>query len=101
MKKIYLLLFCSLFIPNLVNAEPLESLLREVLRRNPALAAARSKWEASRERPKIAGSLPDPMLTYGYFFQNVETRLGATWPVIGTRKSLLMVRMEKAKRAFQ
>jgi outer membrane protein TolC len=77
MKKIYLLFFCSLLIPKLVNAEPLESLVREVLRRNPALAAARSKWEASRERPKIAGSLPDPMLTYGYFFESVETRVGA------------------------
>lgn len=77
MKKIYLVLFCSLFIPKLVNAEPLERLVREVLRRNPALAAARSKWEALREHPKVVGSLPDPMLTYGYFFENVETRVGA------------------------
>ena len=47
------------------------------MRKNPSLSAARLKWEALRERPKIAGSLPDPMLTYGYFFDNVETRVGA------------------------
>ena len=77
MKNIYLLLFSSLFIAISVNAEPLERLVDEVLQQNPSLAAARLKWEALRERPRIVGSLPDPMLTYGYFFDNVETRVGA------------------------
>ena len=56
---------------------PLSALLQEVLSRNPSLAAARRRWEAQQERPEIVGALPDPMLTYGYWFRSVETRLGA------------------------
>ncbi|MGH8017373.1 MAG: TolC family protein [Opitutaceae bacterium] len=54
-----------------------EALINEVLQSSPALEAARLKWEAMQERPEIAKALPDPMLTYGYFLQNVETRVGA------------------------
>ncbi|MDQ6824680.1 MAG: TolC family protein, partial [Candidatus Eremiobacteraeota bacterium] len=52
-------------------------MIGEVLQKNPGVAAARLNWEAMQEKPAIAGSLPDPMATYGYFFQNVETRVGA------------------------
>ena len=76
MKRPILLLFTAL-VTTAVNAEPLEGYLTQALRQNPELEAARLKWEAMKERPRIAGSLPDPMLTYGYFFQNVETRVGA------------------------
>jgi outer membrane protein, heavy metal efflux system len=77
MKKFYPLLFCSLLIAPLAGAQPLGRLVDDVLRQNPSLKAARLKWEALRERPRIVGSLPDPMVTYGYFFENVETRVGA------------------------
>ena len=75
--KTHLLLFCSLLFSTSVKAEQVESLTAEVLEKNPAFEAARLKWEAMKERPRIAGSLPDPMLSYGHFFQNVETRVGA------------------------
>jgi cobalt-zinc-cadmium efflux system outer membrane protein len=88
MKKTYSLLFCSLFITTLVNAQPLERLVDEVLRKNPSLTAARLKWEALRERPRIVGSLPDPMLTYGYFFDNVETRVGAQNQKVGASEKI-------------
>jgi cobalt-zinc-cadmium efflux system outer membrane protein len=88
MKKIYLVLFCSLIITTLANAQPLEQLVREVLRQNPALAAARSKWGALRERPKIVGSLPDPTLNYGYFFEPVETRVGAMNQRVGASQKI-------------
>jgi cobalt-zinc-cadmium efflux system outer membrane protein len=88
MRKFYPLLFCSLFITTIVNAEPLERLVDEVLRQNRSLAAARLKWEALRERPKIVGSLPDPMLTYGYFFENVETRVGAQNQKVGASEKI-------------
>ena len=75
--KTNLLIFCSLLFTTSLKAEPLDRLIGEVLRKNPGVAAARLNWEAMQEKPAIAGSLPDPMATYGYFFQNVETRVGA------------------------
>lgn len=54
----------------------LSSMIKEVLSENSALKAARLRWESAQARPKIVGALPDPMLTYGYFFRNVETRAG-------------------------
>ena len=41
-----------------------------------------------QERPRIAGSLPDPMLSYGYFFDNVETRVGAQNQRIGLSQKI-------------
>lgn len=61
---------------NLTNETSLESLVGEVVSRNPVLKAAKLKWEAQKERPEIVKSLEDPMLTYGHFFRNVETRVG-------------------------
>ena len=74
--KTHLLIFCSFLFSISVKAEQVDSLTAEVLKKNPAFEAARLKWEAMKERPRIAGSLPDPMLSYGHFFQNVETRVG-------------------------
>ncbi len=86
--KSVVLLSLALLITTSLHAEPLDRLVREVLRKNPALTAARYKWEALRERPKIAGSLPDPMLSYGYFFDNVETRVGAQNQKVGASQKI-------------
>ncbi|MEP7250352.1 MAG: TolC family protein, partial [Spartobacteria bacterium] len=86
MKRI--ILFFSLLISISVHAEPLDRLLREVLDKNPSLNSARLKWEAMKERPRIAGSLPDPMLSYGYFFDNVETRVGAQNQKVGLSQKI-------------
>jgi outer membrane protein, heavy metal efflux system len=59
------------------NGMALEQVVSRVLSNSPALAAARHKWQAMKEQPDISRALPDPMLTYGYWFQNVETRVGA------------------------
>ena len=86
--KSILLLFFTLTITTSLHAESLDRLVREVLQKNPSLTAARYKWEALRERPKIAGSLPDPMLSYGYFFDNVETRVGAQNQKVGASQKI-------------
>ncbi|MEO8044846.1 MAG: TolC family protein [Spartobacteria bacterium] len=86
--KLANLLFCSLFVTASLSGEPVDRFVREVLQKNPSLAAARLKWEALRERPKIAGSLPDPMLSYGYFFDNVETRVGAQNQRVGASQKI-------------
>ncbi len=66
----------------------MDAVVRQVLQANPQLNSARLKWEAMTERPHIAGSLPDPMLSYGYFFDNVETRVGAQNQRVGLSQKI-------------
>ncbi|NDY42623.1 TolC family protein [Dissulfurirhabdus thermomarina] len=54
----------------------LDQMLAYAERHNPGLRAARAAWEAARARVPQAASLPDPRFTYGYYFQEVETRVG-------------------------
>ena len=63
-------------IAGTIRNDSLSSVIEEVLSANFALKAAKLRWESAQARPKIVGALPDPMLTYGYFFRNVETRAG-------------------------
>lgn len=66
----------------------IDAVVRQVLAENPQLNSARLKWEAMKERPRIAGSLPDPTLSYGYFFDNVETRVGAQNQRVGLSQKI-------------
>ncbi|MEO6872426.1 MAG: TolC family protein [Chthoniobacterales bacterium] len=86
--KLTTILTFTLLFSNSLHAESLQRLVADVLHSNPALAAARFKWEALRERPQIAGSLPDPLLSYGYFFDNVETRVGAQNQRVGLSQKI-------------
>ncbi len=54
----------------------LPELIEEALSQNPQIKVARNEWEASLQVIPQAKSLPDPMLSYSYFGQSVETRLG-------------------------
>ena len=51
--------------------------LAEVLVANPGVESARLEWEAMAQMPEVVASLPDPMISYGYYFQSVQTRTGA------------------------
>jgi cobalt-zinc-cadmium efflux system outer membrane protein len=54
----------------------LPTLIQLAYERNPRIESVRTEWQATVEKlPQIA-SLPDPMLMYGYFLRNVETRVG-------------------------
>jgi len=44
----------------------LEGLISEALERNPEILAAQKKYEAARQRPSQAGSLPDPTFSPGW-----------------------------------
>jgi len=44
--------------------------------RNPELRAAFYRWRADIKKTGYAGALPDPMISYGYFIEQVETRVG-------------------------
>ncbi len=85
MKTNSLLLLILFLTSSLRAAEPgaLEAaaisgppLLREILRNNPSIEAARQDWQAAAQNPEVVASMPDPMLSYGYYFVNVETRIG-------------------------
>jgi len=69
--------FCLAFLAAAAAAQPLSSLVEEALRSNREILAAQKKYEAARQRPAQAGSLPDPTLSLGY------TSNGGPWPVAG------------------
>jgi len=54
----------------------LSGLIEEALSQNPQIKAARNEWEAALKVVPQAKSLPDPMLSYSFFGQSIETRLG-------------------------
>jgi outer membrane protein TolC len=43
---------------------------------NPELEAAFYRWKASLEKIPQVNSLPDPLFSYSYYIENVETRVG-------------------------
>jgi cobalt-zinc-cadmium efflux system outer membrane protein len=61
-----------------IGADPtLSDYVNLALTRNLAVSAARQEWKGYLERVPQARALPDPLLSYGYYLQPVETRVGA------------------------
>ncbi len=61
------------------GTEPLATLpdyLRYAALNNAGLKAAFEQWKAAIEQVPQAKSLPDPKFNYGYFINEVETRVG-------------------------
>jgi outer membrane protein TolC len=54
----------------------LDDYLVVAIERNPALRAAYNRWVAALRKSDYVGALPHPMLSYGYFVENAETRVG-------------------------
>ncbi len=54
-----------------------DDLAAEALRSNPEILAAQKRYEAARQRPSQASSLPEPMVSLGY------TSNGRPWPGAG------------------
>jgi len=67
-KSFKILVLIALVLPAAGQEPPLtlRALVREVLRSNPDVVAAQKSYEASRQRPTQASSLPDPMISLGY-----------------------------------
>jgi outer membrane protein TolC len=90
------LLVALLFGPSAVRAQEVglteDSTLAHYLdlavRQHPALEAARQAHEAASERVSQARSWPDPVLTYGYFAEEVETALGPQEHRIGLSQQI-------------
>ena len=68
--------------PSTVGAEPfgthltLQAALDYGEQNNPQLRSAFQQWQGAEYNISVQKALPDPMLTYGYFFESVETRVG-------------------------
>jgi outer membrane protein TolC len=43
---------------------------------NPGLQASHNLWKATEEQIAVKKALPDPSISYGYYFESVETRVG-------------------------
>jgi len=59
-----------------VDAADLYTLLKYGARHNPGVEAAFYRWRAALENVAPAKALPDPRFNFGYYFENVETRVG-------------------------
>lgn len=77
---------------------------------SPSLRRAFYNWKATLEKTGYAGALPDPMISYGYFIENVETRVGPqnqkfsikqSFPWFGTLGSRKDIANEAANAAFR
>ncbi|RME24223.1 MAG: TolC family protein [Candidatus Zixiibacteriota bacterium] len=77
---------------------------------NPGLKAAFYRWTAALSKSGYAGALPDPMLSYGYFIENVETRVGPqnqrigikqAFPWFGTLGAKKDIALEQARSAYE
>lgn len=77
---------------------------------NPGVRAAFFRWKAALEKSGYAGSLPDPIFSYGYYVENVETRVGPqnqrfsfkqSYPWFGTLGKKGEAAFEAASAAFQ
>jgi len=54
----------------------LQAALEYGVENNPQLQAAWNQWQGAEANITVQKGLPDPQLTYGYYFESVETRTG-------------------------
>jgi outer membrane protein TolC len=97
-------------VPVLNQDSSLSDYLAYAALNNPGLEAAFHRWKAALERVPQVRSLPDPRFTYGYYIQEVETRVGPqehqfalaqTFPWFGKLKLQGEVATEAAREAEQ
>ena len=114
---VWLSMIVFAFLPLFTQAqeeEPIEQYLGDYLmlaaENNPELKALFNEYLAALEEVKQEGVLPDPLLSFGYFIQPVETRVGAQratasisqmFPWFGTLDAQQRVAAEEAKARLQ
>ena len=89
--------------------EDLDGLIQWALEENRGLRSTWEQWQAARQAIPQASALPDPTIRYGYFIQEVETRVGPqqqrvgvaqTFPWFGQRKLTTSMADEKSMEAW-
>ena len=66
----------------------LEEAVTLALRRNPGVKAAFQRWRAALAEVPQAKAFPDPKLTYAYYLENVETRVGPQEHAVAVQQTL-------------
>jgi outer membrane protein TolC len=66
----------------------LEGYRARAVEANPGVQAAFERWRAAAERGAQTGALPDPRLTWRYFIEEVETRVGPQEQALGLSQTL-------------
>ncbi|PCJ81216.1 MAG: transporter [Bacteroidetes bacterium] len=72
----YILYSLTLLVSTFSQAQTLDEFILEASENNPSLLSKYALFEASLQRVAQANSLPDPILSFGYFISPVETKLG-------------------------
>lgn len=73
-------------IPSFDSTTGLGDYLTVAMERSPRLRSAYNQWIADLKKSDHAGTLPDPLFNYGYFVENVETRVGPQEQRFGLRQ---------------
>lgn len=81
--RIFILLFSTSFTIHIIEAQTLDNYLIIAAENNPKLKAKFKAYEASLQKVNQVGSLPDPVLDFGYFISPIETRNGPQQAKIG------------------
>ncbi len=74
--------------PELGDSATLDTLLMLAESGNPGLRAAFDRWTAALEQVPQSKSLPDPKLSYAYFLESVETRVGPQRQKFGVSQTI-------------
>jgi len=64
------------------EAAGIREYVEQALERNPELLALEENIETARFKAAVAGGYPDPVLSYSYFVDEIETRLGPQQSVL-------------------
>ncbi|MFB0521306.1 MAG: TolC family protein [Desulfatiglandales bacterium] len=64
----------------------LPGLISEALERNPDIIAARNRFQSAQEIIEFRRAFPDPDVSYTYFVENVETRVGPQRHILGAKQ---------------
>ncbi len=65
-----------------------EDLILVAEKNNPQLSSAYSKWKSALELSGVAGALPDPSVSAGFFVRSIETRTGPQKAAFGVTQVL-------------
>ena len=69
-------LSCTASADPLTTNLTLQAVLEYGAENNPRLQAAFNQWKSMEENIAVQKGLPDPTLSYGYYFESVETKTG-------------------------
>ncbi len=109
----------GLQMPSGISANPsrslttLEEYTASAFQNSPEIKSAYEMWQSQVHRSGYAGTLPEPVITFGQFIEQVETRVGPQerkfglrqtipWPgTLGSQKAIATRQAEIARRRYE